>query len=263
MNSIGSQPGDLAARSQAVLDRHARSFSFAANFLSKSVRREVAVLYAFARAADDLCDEEILGSHDHRMQMLGTMSRAVFETMDTRSCDAADQLATSVGALLAARRVDTSVTSYFLDSLREDSVPRHIRSTGELLRFAYGVAGTVGQMIRPVLGAPAHAERYAMALGVAMQLTNIARDVVEDAARGRCYLPADWGANPQMMANPQTGEQKAQAFSMLQKLLALAEDFYAYAENGLFHIEARNRRAIRIALVLYRAIGRKILRDWR
>jgi 15-cis-phytoene synthase len=165
-----------------------------------------------------------------------------------------------VRAMLLKHGVDFCIPVYFLDSLRDDSQPRQIQSTDELLRFAYGVAGTVGQMLRPVLGAPGQAEPYAMALGVAMQLTNIARDVVEDAERGRCYLPAQWGIDWKTMAQPETDDQRKHAFTMLERLLALAEDFYAFAETGLHYIPSRNRRAIRIALVLYRGIGRKVLR---
>lgn len=250
----------LARHSQSVLDTHARSFSWAARFLSPSARRNSAMLYAFARAADDFSDEESLGSHRQRMQMLAALRRAMLDATESDSSKSRNPIATAVGAMLLKHSVNFCVPLYFLDSLCEDSQPRQIKSTDELLRFAYGVAGTVGQMLRPVLGAPSQAEPYAMALGVAMQLTNIARDVVEDAERGRCYLPLQWGADSQTMAKPKTDSQRELAFSMLERLLTLAEDFYAYAEAGLHYIPPGNRRAIRIALVLYRGIGRKVLR---
>ncbi len=146
-----------------------------------------------------------------------------------------------------------------MDSLQTDAGPRAIDSQPELLRFAYGVAGTVGQMMRPLLGAPGAADAYAIALGVAMQLTNIARDVVEDAQRGRCYIPAQWGVASQVLAAPADAGERAQAFDALRKLLALADDFYAYAHSGIQAIPAQNRSAIRIATALYQAIGHKIV----
>lgn len=251
----------LARQSQRVLDTHAKSFSWAARFLCSEARRHSALLYAFSRAADDFSDEESLGSYEQRMQMLAALRRAVLEAPDPALDTASNPVASAVGVMLLKHGVDFCIPEYFLDSLREDSQPRQIQSTDELLRFAYGVAGTVGQMLRPVLGAPISAEPYAMALGVAMQLTNIARDVVEDAARGRCYLPAQWGVDWKTMAQPETDDQRRHAFAKLDRLLALAEDFYAFAETGLHYIPPRNRRAIRIALVLYRGIGRKVLRE--
>lgn len=250
----------LVQHSQSVLDTHAKSFSWAARFLSPTARRNSAMLYAFARAADDFSDEETLGSHRQRMQMLAALRRAMLDAAEPGLSKSGNPVASAVGAMLLRHNVNFCVPLYFLDSLCEDSQPRQVRNTEELLRFAYGVAGTVGQMLRPVLGAPSQAEPYAMALGVAMQLTNIARDVVEDAERGRCYLPLQWGADSQTMAKPRTDLQRELAFSMLERLLALAEDFYAYAEAGLHYIPSGNRRAIRIALVLYRGIGRKVLR---
>jgi 15-cis-phytoene synthase len=260
MNFSNDHSDALALQSQQVLDTHAKSFSWAARFLSPDARRNSALLYAFSRAADDFSDEESLGPHDQRMQMLASLRRAMLEAADPASSSASNPIASAVGAMLLNHQVDFCVPVYFLDSLCEDSQPRQLQSTAELLQFAYGVAGTVGQMLRPVLGAPAQAEPYAMALGVAMQLTNIARDVVEDAERGRCYLPAQWSVDWKTMARPETDAQRAHAFSMLEKLLALAEDFYVYAETGLHFIPSANRRAIRVALFLYRGIGRKVLR---
>ena len=260
MSVLDKQFDAIARRSQSVLNMHAKSFSLAARFLSPDARRNSAILYAFARAADDFSDEESLGTHDQRMQMLSALRAAMLNAIKPGLVTYSDPKATTVGVMLLKHGVSFCVPLYFLDSLCEDSQSRQIQSTDELLRFAYGVAGTVGQMLRPVLGAPAEAEPYAMALGVAMQLTNIARDVVEDAARGRCYLPAQWGASLQMMARPASGVQRRQAFAMLERLLTLAEDFYAYSEAGLHYIPSRNRRAILMALVLYRGIGRKILR---
>jgi 15-cis-phytoene synthase len=241
MNFSKDHLDSLALQSQRVLNAHAKSFSWAARFLSPSARRNSALLYAFSRAADDFSDEESLGPHEQRMQMLASLRRAMLEAAQPGFNSSSNPVASAVGAMLLNHNVNFCVPVYFLDSLCEDSQPRQLQSTEELLRFAYGVAGTVGQMLRPVLGAPTQAEPYAMALGVAMQLTNIARDVVEDAERGRCYLPAQWGIDWKTM-------------------LALAEDFYAYAETGLHYIPASNRRAIRIALFLYRGIGRKVLR---
>jgi 15-cis-phytoene synthase len=244
---------------QAVMDHHAKSFSWAARFLSPAARKDAALLYAFARTADDYADEERLGTVPERLQYLADMRVQALAMALPDPTQAPAPLAYATGQMLRNYAVPSAVLECFMDSLQTDAGSRAIGSQQELLRFAYGVAGTVGQMMRPLLGAPGAADAYAISLGVAMQLTNIARDVVEDAQRGRCYIPAEWGVASQMLAAPLDASQRAQAFAALRKLLALADDFYAYAQSGIQAIPAPNRRAIRIATALYQAIGHKIL----
>jgi 15-cis-phytoene synthase len=239
---------------QAVMNHHAKSFSWAARFLSVSARRDAALLYAFARTADDFADEAHLGSVQERAAALQELRRQALQR-DTQE----QTLASQTGHMLRRHGVPDAVLAMLMDSLQTDAHPRQIDSTDSLLRFAYGVAGTVGQMMRPLLGAPPAGDAYAIALGVGMQLTNIARDVVEDAQRERCYIPAQWGITMQIMATPQTAAERAQAFAALRRLLALADDFYAYAHAGMSVIPRHNRRAIRIAAALYQGIGHKIL----
>jgi 15-cis-phytoene synthase len=252
---------------QAVMDHHAKSFSWAARFLSPATRQDAALLYAFARTADDYADEERLGTEPERLQYLADMRRQALAAppasaatgVSAAASASAAPLASATGQMLRNYAVPDAVLACFMDSLQADAGPRAIGSQQELLRFAYGVAGTVGQMMRPLLGAPATADAYAVALGIGMQLTNIARDVVEDAQRGRCYIPAQWGLPSQMLAAPADASQREQAFGLLRKLLALADDFYAYAQSGIHTIPAPNRRAIHIATALYQAIGHKIV----
>ena len=249
---------------QQVMNHHAKSFSWAARFLSPSARKDSALLYAFARTADDYADEERLGTELERMEFLAAMRlQALVAVSSSRAYEvsqesASTSLAGATGQMLRCYGVPDAVLVCFMDTLQADAGPRVVDSQKALLRFAYGVAGTVGQMMRPLLGAPAAADSYAIALGIAMQLTNIARDVVEDAQRGRCYIPAEWGVSSQMLAAPIDATQRMQAFAALRKLLALADDFYAYAQSGIQAIPAPNRRAIRIATALYQAIGHKI-----
>jgi 15-cis-phytoene synthase len=263
MNPQSARGMTLQAESmtpQAVMDHHAKSFSWAARFLSPSARKDAALLYAFARTADDYADEERLGTESERWQCLADMRLQALAAQAQGAAPSAFLLSSATGHMLRNYGVPDAVLLCFMDSLLADARPRALASQQELLRFAYGVAGTVGQMMRPLLGAPGPADAYAIALGVAMQLTNIARDVVEDAQRGRCYIPAEWGVASQVLAAPQSASQRAEAFAALRKLLALADDFYAYAQSGIQSIPAPNRRAIRIATALYQAIGHKIVR---
>lgn len=234
--------------------RHARSFDWAARFLAPSARGDTTLLYAFARIADDLADEPGLGPLDDRLASLSELKSGLLGPQG------GDAWAAAVAQLRLQHALPISLFECFLDSLRADAQPRRLHTEQDLLAFAYGVAGTVGLMMRPILGAEPLADRYALALGIAMQLSNVARDVVEDAARDRTYIPATYGTSADELRQPAHAAARRQAFAAIARVLALAENFYAFAEGGLHLIPQRNRRAIRIALVLYRGIGRKILR---
>jgi 15-cis-phytoene synthase len=247
---------DFKADPQAIMDAHAKSFSWAARFLSRDARAQAAKLYAFARLMDDLVDEPKLGAEAERLAQFEVHRRQVLGLSQEAG------RSQEVGQMLLGLGVDSQVVHSFLDALQADAHPRHLQSLPDVLGFAYGVAGTVGQMMRPILKAQPQADRYAVALGMAMQLTNIARDVLEDAQRGRCYLPAQWLPAGWQLADLMQGQALArqQAFAAIEKLLAQAEQLYGLAELGFHAIPLPNRRAIEVACVLYRGIGRKILR---
>jgi 15-cis-phytoene synthase len=247
-------PRALADRAEGVMRRHAKSFTWAARFLAPAARADTTLLYAFARIADDLADEPRLGALDQRLAMLGTLKA------ELRQPRGAETLAAAVAQLRLRHALPAGLFECFFDSLRDDAQARSLRTEDELLAFAYGVAGTVGLMMRPILGAPPSADAHALALGIAMQLTNIARDVVEDAARARTYVPSSWMTSRAGLHQPASAAERRTAFAAIARVLARAEEFYAFAEQGLGSIPRPNRRAVSIALVLYRAIGRKILR---
>jgi 15-cis-phytoene synthase len=245
---------DHQADPQSIMNAHAKSFSWAAYFLAREARKQAAQLYAFARLMDDLVDEEALGSVDERSRVFEKNRQEVFGFSPSHGRSA------EVGKMLRALGVQPLVMESFLDALALDSKPRHLQNLSEVLHFAYGVAGTVGQMMRPILQASPQAERHAVLLGMAMQLTNIARDVLEDAQRGRCYLPADWLPDGWQMSRLFTGcvTTQAQAFHAVQQLLSEADILYAQAALGFEAIPLPNRRAIKIACALYQGIGHKI-----
>ena len=137
----------------------------------------------------------------------------------------------------------------------------------DLLIYSYRVAGTVGLMMSKILMVnDRRALKGAIDLGIAMQLTNIARDVVVDAKMGRRYLPGSWvnDMTPeeilQAAENPD-GENAAIISSAVRRLLALAEDYYASGRRGLSYLPARAHFAIGVAAKVYRQIGIQLLRS--
>ncbi|MFO0631047.1 MAG: squalene/phytoene synthase family protein [Polyangiales bacterium] len=147
--------------------------------------------------------------------------------------------------------------------MRSDLDAVRVGDDAELLRYCYRVAGTVGIMMCGVVGVrdPA-ALPHAVDLGVGMQLTNIARDVAEDAGLGQVYLPRTrLAAHGVDAGDVLAGTASREAVSaVVRELLAMAERYYASADLGMRYIPARARLAIYAAARLYRGIGRKLLR---
>ena len=248
--------------SQSIMDKYAKSFSLAAKFLSPESKQNAAYLYAFARLADDLADEEQLGTMTERMGKLQQLKDSV-SVGENKFANTSDpsilHLGKQLSAVIQDKQIDRAVLDYFITSLQTDAMPRQLQTAQDLITFSYGVAGTVGLMMRPILQAPKTSDAHAMALGIGMQLTNIARDVLEDARRQRCYIPAQWGINLNDLNNITHQEISTKCYEAVKKIVTLADDFYGFAQVGIEAIPSQNRRGIKIAMILYRAIGKKIV----
>lgn len=240
---------------QKTFERKSRSFSLAARLFSPGTRADIARLYCFCRYVDDLADASAQGEPERLDHIAETIGNGAAETTDPIVQDFLD-LAKDRGLPMAA-------AYELVEALRADCGPRDILTEDALKNFAYGVAGTVGLLMRPILGADdVRAAPFAIDLGIALQFTNIARDVSEDAARGRYYLPAEWVAPAEIRsalddANP---DAIAAVDKAVGRLLGLAGKFYQSARNGHGFIPPRNRLAVYFALHIYEAIGLKIQR---
>lgn len=248
--------------SRQSLSTHARSFRWGAFFLAEDQRDDAALLYALCRLIDDLADDAP-DVHVASMQ-LGQLRELLLGHPLVEST-LGDDVAPLVHAFLdmAKRRgLDVSCVFELIDGVESDLGVVCFQDDTELLRYCYRVAGVVGLMMCPILGVTdADAQAHAIDLGVAMQLTNICRDVLEDAHRGRVYLPAERllakGVTSQDVLN---GSDCGVAVkSVVQDLLQMAESYYSSANVGMDYIPARSRFAILVAARLYRGIGRKIL----
>ena len=161
--------------------------------------------------------------------------------------------------LIAAREL--------LDGMLSDQTAVAFNSEAELLRYCHAVAGTVGLMMCRVLNCKdQRADSFAIDLGIAMQLTNIARDVLEDAKMERRYLPASWINVPASKISASNVACRASVASAIERVLDLAEEYYASALVGIRLLPFRSRFSISVALRIYRQIGvllqRRHLRWW-
>lgn len=241
----------------ALLRRHGRSFHFASYFLPEPPRRRATRLYAFCRWVDDLVDEGHATSDNDSDNPLEPIVQglAAGETSIPRLADFL-ALARETGIPMAAPR-------HLLEGLRLDQGAVAIADEDALRRYAYRVAGSVGVMMAAILGLEdRRGFAHAIDLGIAMQLTNIARDVAEDARRRRRYLPAAWfepGLAPRSVADLIRCEPAIRQAT--RRLLAMAEPYYASGEAGLAWLPPRVRPGIRIAARVYRDIGTMIERQ--
>ncbi len=234
---------------QEVLRMHGRSFHFAQLFLARETAAAAARLYAFCRYVDDIADEA--SDQASARRVLEEIAED-FKTK-TRSCRrVADML-----DLCASVGIDDRIVDDLLSGVLSDTFTVRVESERELLEYCYKVAGTVGIMMSPLLGCRgANALPHAAALGIAMQLTNIARDVAEDADAGRIYLPSDWIGDFDPSQIKSGGNRRIK--EAVARILLLAEQFYQSGEVGLNHLPRRSRLAILIAARTYRAIGTEI-----
>ena len=255
LRSSEPTPADLAA-CRALLRGGSRTFHAASFLLPARVRDPAIALYAFCRLADDAVDN-------------GGRAEAVAALRERLDCAyagrpyaiPADRAFADVVARFAVPR---ALPDALLEGLAWDAAGRRYETIEELYAYAARVAGTVGAMMALLMGARAP-EQIARAcdLGIAMQLTNIARDVGEDARLGRLYLPRRWmreaGIDPdQWLAQPFHDERLG---AVVQRLLHVADALYVRAGSGVAALPLGCRPGISAARHVYAEIGRAVERN--
>jgi phytoene synthase len=236
---------------------HSKTFFFASLFLAPEKRRAIWAVYAFCRTADDIADtpapaaERLAAIDGWRDQLLAAYAGRPRHALTAAFADAAARFGIPVEPaldLLAGARTDVTVCRY--------------ESYDELLEYCYLVASTVGLLTCPILGCEPGALPYGAALGRAMQMTNILRDVGEDARMGRIYLPA------QDLRRFGCAEERVLAgivdepFVALMKFqIARVRAMYDQAAPGIALLAPSSRHTVRLALSLYRRILHEIERN--
>jgi 15-cis-phytoene synthase len=256
-------PGDGAlAECRRTLEAGSKSFALASGFLTSAAADRAAVLYAWCRRADDSVD---LCAAGHAREAVERLRRELDRLEQGGPC--ADPLLAAFGAVVRDCRIPLDYPRWLLDGMDRDASGKGYRTLDELLGYCFQVAGTVGLMMSHVLGVRDEAAlRRGVHLGIAMQLTNVCRDVAEDWSLGRLYLPdtlcAAAGA-PGLRAR--LGEPlerlPRQAIARVVGLLLLeAEKYYSSADGGLCALPWRAGLAIRAARRIYARIGVELAR---
>ena len=222
----------------------AKSFNWAGFFLPRKIYDDCTTLYAFCRVLDDIADEK--NNLDTKIEKFNKLKKFFKISFDLNNNDRSssyenEKIIFDIITLAENNKIKRIVIEDLIDGVASDLKKRiHIRLVKDLLIYSYRVAGTVGLMMSRILNVnDRRALKGAIDLGIAMQLTNIARDVVEDKKMNREYIKPD--------------------FENIQATLKLAEMFYDSSFSSIQKIPFRYKFSIIVARRIYRQIGRKIL----
>ena len=242
-----------------------KSFATAARLFDETTRQSAVLLYAWCRHCDDLIDGQQLGHGQQQGDRSDSLARLAALEHATRQACAGEPTDDPVFAGLGevVRRHDIA-ERYLLEHLagfRMDVEARDYARLDDTLAYCWRVAGVVGVMMSMVMGNrhPATLDR-ACDLGMAFQLTNIARDVVEDAAIGRIYLPASWLADEGLLSQGDVLDpaHRPALGRVAARLVDAADPYYRSAVAGIGDLPLRSAWSIATARGVYRDIGRQV-----
>ncbi|VWX52917.1 phytoene/squalene synthase family protein [Novosphingobium sp. 9U] len=261
----GPSREDLVEAARQSIRKGSASFRAASRLFDRTTRERVWMLYAWCRACDDLADDQDHGgalgpqlNPEARLATIRTLTELAFagEQTGNPAFDALGQLAREVP--LTRAMADDVIAGFALDAA--DWRPR---SETDMLRYCYHVAGAVGVMMACVMGVPEGDEDTldrACDLGLAFQLNNIVRDVLEDDAADRRYLPVEWTVEEDVpMGELTKPHYRAQLVRIVARTCDLAGQYEASARVGAARLRFRQRWAILAAANIYGAIGRKVV----
>jgi phytoene synthase len=244
-----------------IITKGSKSFSLAAKLFDRQTRDAAIFLYGWCRYCDDQVDDagksESRDALDRRLKTLRAKTASAF-TFDPQQ----EPVFVALQYIVHRYGIPAHYALELIEGMAMDVRATRYANLRELLLYCYRVAGTVGLMMSHVMGLREEgALRHAADLGIAMQLTNIARDITEDAAMGRIYLPLSWLDEAKIaheeIAAPQNREKLA---IMTLRLLREADRYYRSGDAGLWHLSFRSACAVSAARQVYSEIGALLIK---
>tara|TARA_B000000557_G_scaffold75693_1_gene60366 strand:- start:1126 stop:2001 length:876 start_codon:yes stop_codon:yes gene_type:complete len=224
-----------------------KSFYWASFFLPKKNRIAASRLYSICRYLDDVADNSKLDT--------SSQIKNIFNQIKENE-------SSEINIFFKKNNINLGILKDLIDGLISDQQNVRVTDEKELIDYSYKVAGTVGLMMLPIINTKdAEARKHAIDLGIAMQLTNIARDVYEDAKMNRLYLPKEWlgqVSTSDLIDNKLDDQKKKLIELSIKNLIELSDKFYANGFSGMKFIPLRTRLAIFFAAKIYKGIGEKI-----
>ena len=258
-------PADLERSYQAclALARKSRSNFYCSFFaLPQDLFRDTCVLYAYMRLTDDLGDDEAL-SLDERRERLRQWKSQLTSALDGQQHASMSEVFPALVDMVQRHHVPRQLLFDVITGVESDLAPRRFADQTALERYCYHVAGVVGLACIHIWGfdGSAEAEQLAIRCGLAFQLTNILRDIQEDARRGRVYLPQDQLARfgcteADLHATTSSEALRAVIRSEAERATAIHRE----AADLLPHLSADGRRVYRAMHAVYGELLRKICR---
>ena len=255
---------DPAAAKDAPIRTGSKSFALASRLFDPATRDLVWDLYAWCRHCDDVVDGQVLGhggavvtDRDARLASLRDGTAAAFAGTASASGPFA-----ALARVVASTGLPPVLAHDHLAGFAMDAAGRGYETFDDTLDYCYHVAGAVGLMMAWVMGVRDRAVLCrASDLGLAFQLSNIARDVGDDLAAGRLYLPAAWlrDAGASLVAGQALDPAGAVRITpVVARLLTESERYYDSAWHGVRHLPGRSAWAVATARLVYRDIGRAV-----
>ena len=264
----GRERRALVEKAYEAIEQGSQSFAAASKLFDRPTRERSWLLYAWCRRCDDIADNQEKGgplgdqgdlkSAEDRVQALRVLTRRAIDEQPTADAafDAFGLVADECG--LTYEQANDVIGGFALDAARWSPATQT-----DMMRYCYHVAGAVGIMMARIMGVDeddGETLDRACDLGLAFQLANISRDIVEDAEAGRCYLPKTWldemGWKKGEHALP---ENRFKLAGLMPRMISLMEKHEDAARLGTKRLRFRRRWAVLAAARIYGAIGRKVL----
>ena len=259
----------IVEHSRDIIKKGSKSFAGAARLFDSDTRDSAYMLYAWCRHADDEIDGQELGHAPSVAPVLPQTERLrILRAKTLRAlegeAEAGDPVFEALARVVAKHDIPPRHPLELIHGFEMDVAGTDYVTLDDTCRYCYHVAGVVGVMMAMIMGVRSReALNRASDLGIAFQLTNIARDVIDDALHGRVYLPAEWledaglardgmAMTAAAIADP---SNRAAAFEATERLLDEAERYYVSARHGLPALPMRCAWAIATARCVYRDIG--------
>lgn len=253
----------LVEESRLIIERGSKSFALASHLFDRRTRESAHFLYAWCRHCDDVIDGQVLGFRAAEPE--GTASERLDGLKEktlaaVRGQAVEEPIFEALARVMARHEIPERHPLELLEGFAMDVEAREYASLDDTLTYCYHVAGVVGVMMAYVMGVSDRPTlERASDLGIALQLTNIARDVLEDARMGRVYLPGDWlresGVQPSEVLEE---DKKVGLARVTAKLLDEAERYYRSGEIGFSRLPFRSAWAVATASAVYGDIGRAV-----
>lgn len=253
---------DIVELSRQTIERGSKSFAAAARIFDPDTRASAYLLYAWCRHCDDITDGQDLGWGATRFSETTARTRLDELRDQTRRAltgeQVADPLFIGLQHVVQRHQIPHRYPLEHLDGFAMDVEGRRYPELEDTIRYCYHVAGVVGVMMAYIMGVRQEdALNRATDLGLAFQLTNIARDIMEDAEMGRVYLPTRWLDEAGVpTVDIRSRRHRSAVFSVARRLLDEAERYYESATVGLSSLPFRSAWAVATAKEVYRDIGR-------